>query len=350
MARPAYWDKLQFSISKSGYLSALLPDSSYEYKAIAEYLIKNAAKETLKAPQGERTRMVRAQQEIRRLINLGDNLSSDDHAKFSTHLKTLLEAKDSYIDNDIRPFYAKYGIKIKKINSTESGNVEISKIYVVNNADLWRGYDAARLLIKQEIANSGKPSLTTGGKLWGRMPLSFTTSSKSGLIENSSFKLPVIDPDAGELLLMHGTAPAVIDIIANNGFNPSFNQGTIQNGVTKYGALGQGTYFGDSFAKVQTYTGCPRCCAMRCACVDEDGGLLERKLLLARCLIGVPTKARTHDSRRQDSVNTIKDGKHSVVGQKRGLFANWTFFGSNEFLIKEKNQMYPEFIVHWRPA
>ncbi len=336
----------QLIAALKNFETAFLPTDSYEYRSIERYLRANAAARTLRPPQGERTRLVRAQAEIRTL-KAKAALDDADRAKMRTHLRTLLE-DTKYVTDEFRPLYATYGIPIKTVKPVKSGQVRLTNIRVVRNVDLWTAYEGARDRIAQDVAGAGKSPLTTGGKAFGRSKVEFTTKSDSGLTPGSPVRLPVLDKDLGEVLLMHGTSPAVIQIISNAGFNPTFNQGTPdKHGVVKYGALGQGTYFGDSFAKVQTYIGCPLCCALKCDCVDADGDPMERMVILARCLIGVPTKARTHDSHRPDSAATLKGHKHSVIGQESGFFKSWSFFGSNEFLLKSADQMYPEFVVSW---
>ncbi|MDO9527101.1 MAG: hypothetical protein Q7J57_16440 [Gemmobacter sp.] len=354
---------------RGAYDTAFLDPNSDMFRRIATYLSANAAARTLAPPQGERTRMVRAQDKIDEL-SLKPALSANDILVLKTNLTTLRE-DPSYIKPAYVALYTQHGVPRTKKSPPKSGKVIITKIRVIRHPALWAQYDAARDRIRDDIAatkdeihkfnhemaEAGVPvyiplpkALTTGGKVSGRSAVTFTTKSKVGLTEDSREKLPVLNRKIGEVLLMHGTLPDVIKIIADKGFNPDYNQGTTTGNITKYGALGQGTYFGDSFAKVQTYTGCPICNALKCDCVDQDDQPVDRMLILARCLLGIPTKARTHDSHRTENTATIKDGKHSVIGQERGIFKSWTLFGSNEFMLKQADQMYPEFIVYWHRA
>lgn len=331
----------------SNFQTAKLDPASVEFKTIARYLEANAASRTMRPPQGERTRMVRAKGEILKLT--AGELDAVSLAKLKTHLRTLREAP-KYITEDIREHYAVHDIPIRKTAPTASAQVAISKIRAVRHPALWEAYKNKRALIAAEIASSDKPALTTGGKVYGREKVVFTTLADSGL-SGEGPPLPVLDTQAGEVLLMHGTSPEVIKVITEKGFDPTFNKGTTdpRTGVTKYGALGQGSYFGDSFAKVQTYIGCPLCSALQCSCIGKDGLPKERMVLLSRCLLGVPTKARNHSSHRAHDASNIKAGKHSVIGQEWG-WNSATLFGSNEFMLKDKDQVYPEFVVYWRRA
>jgi hypothetical protein len=350
------------------YHTAFLDNECELFRRISNYLQVNAQARTLAPPTGERTRMVRAQKAVDEALEKGvDNLTDSEVLVLKTNLRTLLEDL-KYIKTEYGKLYTDYGIPRVKTKPPQSGSVRITKIRVIKHENLWQRYEGARSRINQDIQDSAdltnrvnqemaqtkvpyhkEPAraLTTGGKVYGRNPVVFTTESDVGLTASSTANLPVLNSEIGEVLLMHGTLPKVIKIIVDKGFDPNFNEGTTKGSVTKYGALGQGTYFGDSFAKVQTYTGCPLCHALRCDCVDGSGEPVDRMLILARCLLGVPTKARTHDSHRQENTSTIKPQKHSVIGQERGILKSWTFFGSNEFLLKEADQMYPEFVIYW---
>ncbi|PTT74934.1 hypothetical protein DBR42_29995 [Pelomonas sp. HMWF004] len=342
------------------YDTAFLNPNSDLFRRIADYLSANAEARTLAPPTGERTRMRRAVDKILELQDKGDALSADEVKVLKTNLHTLREAP-SYMKGirsrsgttqeqsyDFAKLYATYGVPRTKQKPPKSGRVVITKIRVIRHDELWNRYEAARKRIGDDIGQTPEPrALTTGGKVYGRSAVVFTTQSDQGLTPGSGERLPVLDNTLGEVLLMHGTLPDVIKIIADKGFDPGFNKGEKKGNVTRYGALGQGTYFGDSFAKVQTYTGCPICNALKCDCEDQNGEPMDRMLILARCLLGIPTKARTHDSHRKEDTSTIKAGKHSVIGQERGFLKSWTLFGSNEFMIKQADQMYPEFVVYW---
>jgi hypothetical protein len=350
---------------RGSYDTAFLNDGSDLFKRIAEYLRANARARTLAPPTGERTRMVRAQDKIDDLIKK-TALSDNEKLVLQTNLNTLRE-DPSFIKANYGTYYRKYGISRSKQKPPKSGHVEITKIRVIRHQALWDQYEAAAARIRDDIAKTediydkvnaeavlgmGTPeaaigmgtyitpprALSTGGKVFGRSAVKFTTRFEG---------LPVLDRSIGEVLLMHGTLPNVIKIIVDKGFDPNFNKGTPSGDVRKYGALGQGTYFGDSFAKVQTYTGCPICNALKCDCTDQDSQPVDRMLILARCLLGIPTKARTHDSHRTQDTSTIKASKHSVIGQESGFTKSWSFFGSNEFMLKQADQMYPEFVVYW---
>ncbi len=325
-----------------GFESAWLDSGHEVFRSIRRYLKANAIASPQRAPQGERTRMERAATTLQTLLQ--DPNAPQAQVKIKAQLVTLSESKD-YIRR-FQAEFAQYGVPTAVTKPQKSGAVEISRIRVIKHPDMWESYESARERIGAEIESGNKAALTTGDKLVGRSSLKFTT-------KDSISNLPILDADIGELLLMHGTSGEVVKLIAKSGFDPARNKGTQKGNHTEYGALGQGTYFGDSFAKVQTYSGCPLCTLMKCDCEDEDGEPLERYLILARCMVGIPTKVRTHGElgtgKRTDSVDVIKAGKHSVVAQK-GSATNWTLYGANEFLLKDAAQMYPEFVVMWRPA
>jgi hypothetical protein len=349
-------------VNNAGYDSAFLSPESYEYKAIVAYLEANSASRTITAPQGERTRMVRAAEKIDALkakkADKDKPWLPTDTAQLRTHLMTLLE--DVSRTGPYQDLYREQNIPIKKQKPVSTGRVTVTRIMVIKNDILWAAYDAKRDEIIDEVesmpqSGSGSSTLSFGRAGNSLMPfiprskITFEAPHDSGLSEDSPAQLPVLDTRCGEALLMHGTSEDVCQIIASAGFDPVRNKGDTKNGTTKYGALGQGSYFGDSFAKVQTYISCPQCAAMRCNCTNADHQPQERVLILARCLLGNSTRARTHDSHRTQNAQMIKVGKHSVVGEA-GLFGGGSAlsaFGSNEFLVKQRSQLYPEFIVFW---
>ncbi len=163
-------------------------------------------------------------------------------------------------------------------------------------------------------------------------------------------QFPVINDAVGEVYLLHGATESVMKLIANGGFRPDLgaNYGTEEK--PRYGALGQGTYFSDTFSKVMTYTLCPRCLAYFCNCKGRDGKGLERYTMLARTLLGVPKSVFYQESQRKKSVCHISMGKNSVYGQVgfRAGRKHFTLWDANEFLIRSVDQMYPEFLVYWR--
>ncbi len=178
--------------------TATLPEDSYQYRQIERYLKANAAARTLRPPQGERTRMERARDAIGELRKKGA-LGTAETSQMKTQLLTLLE-DPSYVTKELRPLYAQHGIKIEKHKPPKSGKVQITGIRVIWNDLLWLDFELARERIARDMQTGDKPALTTGGKVWGRSGVDFTTSSDTGLTEGSNDHLPVLDREPARRL------------------------------------------------------------------------------------------------------------------------------------------------------
>lgn len=159
-----------------------------------------------------------------------------------------------------------------------------------------------------------------------------------------------LDETKGEVYLLHGTSDAVIDLIAHGGFRPdlSVNHGTVEH--PRFGSLGQGAYFSDSMSKVMSYTADPYYGDY------EFESAHEYRVILAKVLLGMPKKKHSFlqlgwDSLRHQSINDIKEDRHSVYSQ--GLLSGKKHIhqiasGTNEFLIKHAAAAYPQYIIYWQ--
>jgi Poly(ADP-ribose) polymerase catalytic domain len=305
----------QGDLDPAQYDSAILSTDTEVFKALCSYIERNIVLKSYKAPSREATRMGWARATV-----------ANKDGKYN----------QKWIDSaQVRLMEGKKGGP----KPPRSGAVEVVKIRILRNVTLWKGYTD----MKQEILDGIDP----GSAL---RTVRFVTGTPSR-------QLPMIDPQAGEVLLFHGTSKETMKKIAGTGFDPTFcvNKGT--DASPNYGAVGRGVYFSDSFSKVMTYTTCYHCGAFKCDCShkNREGADVasKRVTFLARVLLGSPKNKRAlgqmgQDKIRKDDLDSLPDNRHSVYA-KGAKFGDLKFVsGSNEFVIKKKYQMYPEFVVYWR--
>lgn len=286
-------------------------------RAICAYVSRNIVLKTYDAPKREATRMGWSQK-------IADNKDGQYTPKWVASAQERL--KEGRKGGPVPP---------------ASGAVEIKKIRIIRNVKLWAGYVAMRESIREQIEDG--TALRT---------VRFVTG------EPDPKRLPVIDGEVGEVLLFHGTSKDTMKKIATTGFDPNFcvNKGT--DAKPNYGALGRGVYFSDSFSKVMTYTVCHHCGAYQCDCSHKHGDGTagsKRVTFLARVVLGAPKNKRAvgqfgvNDIRKQN-LDSLPEDRHSVYA--RGFkFRDFKFVsGSNEFVVKDLHQMYPEFVVYWTHA
>lgn len=308
------------------YNTGWLPEDSPLFRRIESYLRENVQRKPCEAPRAEATRVNRARADKAQLDAEIQNLrrNGDPDNKLPV-LELRSQSMAQVIHEDAGRFSG------HRTAPPSSGPFRVTRIKVIQHLELWRSYRARREAIRNELQDNAQVRQDLGTALRG---IEWTYKNA---------QMPVVDEGAGEAYLLHGTSEFVARMIASGNFRPDF--GTKKADSThvdpKFGALGQGTYFSDSFAKVMTYTSCPRCWGHRCQCGSE------RFVMLARVVLGRPTKARTHDSHRGEDVETLKDYRHSVYGFGRKHFYTRSLFGSNEFLIKDSTQAYPEYVVYW---
>ncbi|WP_375770158.1 hypothetical protein NR798_04510 [Archangium gephyra] len=308
------------------YKTGWLRDDSPLFGRIQDYLRENVRQKPCEAPRAEATRVHRARDEKRKLdAELQQLQQNGDPENKAPLLELRSRAMERVINEGASMFSS------RRTEPPRSGPFRVTRIKVILHDTLWRSYRERREEIRGELNANADLRADLGEAL---RKISWTYRNA---------QLPVIDNGSGEVYLLHGTTEFVARMIASGNFRPDYGAKKAESSYSdpKFGALGQGTYFSDSFAKVMTYTSCPRCSDHRCACG------VDRSVILSRVVLGRPTLARTHDSQRGNDVETLKQYRHSVYGL--GFkFGHLTVFGSNEFLIKDARQAYPELVVYWQ--
>lgn len=296
------------------YDSANLPGGSAMYQAIEGYIGATLLHGPYTSQTREKTRMVYAQSQVQ------------NHPNPAFRASAFHRSREGRIGGPKAP---------------ASGAVQIDKIKVIRNIVLWKRYWDTRRQFYFTIFETHPLS----GVRW-----SYRDNG------GGDVKLPVIDQEIGEVLLFHGTSKDVLRMISTGGFRPDLckNKGTAES--PNFGALGQGTYFSDSFSKVMTYINCRKCGAYRCDCVSKSGNPVKRCVFLSRAILGLPAlnpalgSGEFDEPRRQDLSSLGGTGRHSVYAKGFKIGDVKFHSGSNEFVIKNAQQIYPEFVVYYHHA
>lgn len=192
---------------------------------------------------------------------------------------------------------------------------------------------------------------------------------KGAIGENSA---PMIDPAINECYLFSGHKNAILKAIVEHGQKPHLGGYHPMKG---FGALGRGAYLTDRIDKAISYAACSTCGASAQPCPPL--AFHVRSILLSRVILGYPhvveegssLRHSTHNSMvldendssnvriapRVESAEKDLSQYHSVVGKETYssggsmLKAAWysKSFDSNEFLVRNGDQIYPEFIISY---
>lgn len=316
------WEKQK----ENGVFIANLDSTSEVYKKIKDFIEDGLNTHDYTSPKKEATRMIIAAQTVNELNNR--ILSPQEAVKLEKAKKRLNEG-------------SRNGARL-----VGRRDIVITKIEAVYNKNLYEMFKNSR-----EHILSDRNSLAK--------------------VKWSSEKQILVNENIGETFLLHGTLPKYISGIISNGFNPSLfckNRNENKEGTTAdYGMLGQATCFTDVLSKAMTYSRCSICgdydcdgtdCTEKIRNIDVNAqieGEAGHKTILARVLLGHPKKMhgklQAGGSLRSNDINTIKQNRNSIYSQgiQEALY-NWFKAGSflNEFGIKKKEQMYPQFIISWK--
>ncbi|RKG94097.1 hypothetical protein [Corallococcus terminator] len=335
---PSYWPSRGWAPwpENPAFQVAELPRGSQMFQALERYINGNIQARSFRAKKAERTRMQRA-----------EAILNDTTGRYSSLWRQR----------------AAYRLKEKPdLGGTtpppESGPVDVSKILIIQNEALWEKYEHKRYQLRSRAGTSLRsmvvePEPTRSQPGYNTLaPVQWTYSVEHPCPGWRS--LPVLDVLRGEVLMFHGTSKDVIPLIAAGGFDPNRcqNRGTV---TPDYGLLGKGAYFTDSFSKLMVYTGCNKCGEAECDCVSVKQGLpTNRYSLMCRVVLGSLKRRKPYEDllsdeiRREDLDSLNGSAFDSVMGVGPDNRVDTQINPTNEFIIKDAAQAYPEFIIYWR--
>ncbi|CAE7807286.1 Parp12, partial [Symbiodinium necroappetens] len=193
---------------------------------------------------------------------------------------------------------------------TLARNLTITKLEQIQNIGLWKSYEFRKEQVKKELEGKAAPAVTSSFAAcqWAKM-----------------------DPTVNEVLVLHGTTPDKVDLIANFGFDERL--------AREKGRYGQGVYFTDQTCKAFQYSG---------ASQQSEGCFI-----VTRLIVGDPHYAR--GPLPQVKVEPLRDPQDASRGRCHSVIAApGTPSGSGpqqvhrELVIFNGAQAYPEMIVHIR--
>jgi hypothetical protein len=335
---PSYWPNSGWRPwpENPAFEVAELPHGSLMFQALSRYIQGNIQARSFRAKKAERTRMQRA-----------EAILKDTSGKYNVRWKQS----------------ADYRLKEKsELGGTtpppSSGPVDVAKILIIKNEQLWERYENKRYVMRSRAGTSlhgmvVDPRAHPSQGYNTLRPVEWTYVLNHPCPGWRS--LPVLDALHGEVLMFHGTTKDVIPLIAAGGFDPNRCQNRGKE-TPDYGLLGKGSYFTDSFSKLMVYTGCNKCGDAECACNSSKTPLLpsNRYSMMCRVLLGSmkrrkPFADKSADEIRQEGLDSL-DGTlfDSVMGIGPDNSVDTQITPTNEFIIKDPAQANPEFIIYWR--
>jgi hypothetical protein len=246
-------------------------------------------------------------------------------------------------------------------NYSEPTPFTVTGVEVIRNRDLYQQYLDQKRRIILDLSGANVP----------RLPAEDQTQFQ--VFEDW---LPLLDAAAKECVLFSGFSAGTLQHIVSGGFRPdlgSYDAGFFGLfGGKGHGALGRGAYFTDRISKAVAYSPCSSC-QMTGACKSDCNMRPPRKLLVSRVLLGNSLQVQDgssfrhahHNDMVSDSGRAIQAGRaiavqpvagpnyHSIIGlaskaQGKGGFSaplTTAYFDSDEYLIRNPAQAYPEFII-----
>jgi len=141
-------------------------------------------------------------------------------------------------------------------------------------------------------------------------------------------------PQANEVLLFHGTKSNIVDFIIQQGFEERI--------AKDEGTFGAGIYFAENSSKSDEYI------------TPDSNGFC--KLFLCRVCLGIPFVAtqslisiRRPPCRNGDIGPCVHDRADSVLAEcKRTGNQNATLERYREFIVYDRSQCYPEFLITFK--
>ncbi|CAE7249000.1 Tnks2 [Symbiodinium sp. CCMP2592] len=189
-------------------------------------------------------------------------------------------------------------------------SLTITRLEQIQNIRLWKSYEFRKEQVKKELE----------GQTSAQVSSSFSCCQWAKL-----------DPTVNEVLVLHGTVPDNVDLIANFGFDERL--------ARERGLYGQGVYFTDQTCKAFQYSGASK----------QGNGCF----IITRLILGEPHYAKGPLS--QLKVEPLRDAKdpskgrcHSVIASPGTPSGNGAKQVHRELVIFDGAQAYPEMIVHIR--
>ncbi|KAK3577719.1 hypothetical protein CHS0354_002932 [Potamilus streckersoni] len=266
--------------------------------------------------------------------SMGNKVIKDLISKFAV---TLSGKKSKLVDVDTATFQE----IVKLVDDTWQGQfvgqgndavnlrhsrIKVLKVTMVENLDLFDLYFKKRQEIFKSLWKSKQESFPQLEKVKGCRDQGYIKTSRVGKCLKRD-----IYPEINEYYFFHGTKVDKIDAICENGLDCRLG--------SEKAMLGTGVYGAESSTKADQYTDAKQ--------ARTPG---EKKMFLMRMVLGnmfVCTDPNPHKYRRPPCKTCIKDdcanARHtegyfdSVVGDMGKLF--------REFVVYDKNQCYPEYII-----
>eukprot|EP01043_Picozoa_sp_COSAG02_P032794 COSAG02_NODE_2207_length_9517_cov_3.723508_1_plen_916_part_10 len=194
----------------------------------------------------------------------------------------------------------------------DMSNVQVVRVERVENTLLWQAYHQQKAILRERLKHQG----LTCDDIAAVCPLLDKANGR------------VLDAGLNEFRLWHGTKPDVATILATSGFDERVARDT--------GLYGAGSYFADAACKSNQYA-------------TETNAQGEHCMLQCRVLMGNHfNTTKNHQNQRRPPLNPTTPGQpHDSIFAQTGR-ANNGAQAHNEFIVFQKNQVYPEYILWYK--
>jgi len=198
--------------------------------------------------------------------------------------------------------------------SRNASKAKIVSVQRIENESLWRMYQTRREILLKEVS---KHSGAVKGQLSAVTPKQPDIGSRDHL-----------SSDINEHFLFHGTDERVARVIAEFGFD--------ERRASLGGLYGAGTYFASNSCKSLQYSK-----------IDNASGCFV--MLVCRVCMGWPYRTRAqHGQQRIPPDNSATPGRpFDSIFAETGV-ANSGSQKHNEYVIFDRSQAYPEYLVHMK--
>ena len=222
--------------------------------------------------------------------------------------------RSSFVQSALQQFIMDSSAACRCDNASATKNAHVVSVERVENEFLWKMYQTRRLKL-QKSPGLHTPSMS---KLCSKTDCQPRIPSAEEL-----------DKGINEFYLFHGTSSETAAIISEHGFD--------EHRAELNGLYGAGSYFACNACKSHQYA------------LAKKGTSADFVLLLCRVAMGVPfcTK-KTHQRARLPPDNDDTPGQpYDSIFAGNGI-ANSGSQYHNEYVIFDRSQVYPEYIVRYR--
>eukprot|EP01117_Protostelium_nocturnum_P011939 TRINITY_DN4368_c0_g1_i1.p1 TRINITY_DN4368_c0_g1~~TRINITY_DN4368_c0_g1_i1.p1 ORF type:complete len:634 (+),score=161.77 TRINITY_DN4368_c0_g1_i1:256-2157(+) len=270
-------------------------------------------------------------------FNSLEDLSSSSSLEYYEEVELNPNAEEfREISKMINSNIGKHGARFGTVNGMDPIAFQVTRVCRIQNQSLWRRYSFHKSDI--EAANDFLIKKTAGSLYLQKHPIA----------------TKLLDPNANEYYLWHGTSMDKINVVKKQGSDERVG------GIT--GMFGAGIYFAENASKSNQYVPCPICgqgSIISKSAICTCGTSITYTLLLCRVILGDVHIAKTYDEAIYKGTTNAPARRPPVKRQEThelfdSILGESTMHDKNahlkfrEMVVYNRSQVYPEYIVHYK--